>query len=363
MEPRGRSPRPIRVLVVDDSAFMRTAIARMVESDPDMEVVGTARDGLDALEKVASLRPDLLTMDIEMPRMNGLETLQRLMAEHPLPVIVVSSLTQAGAEATLQAFELGAFECIPKELSYASLDIVKVRDELIEKIKAGFQAKIVPRPKHPAQSPLATVPIRPAAPLGPPPAVVAIGASTGGPKALQEVLTGLPSDFPVGIVIVQHMPPGFTGPFAKRLDTLSKISVREARGEEAIEPGTALVAPAGSQMLVQRRTYGTLAVQLSQTPKHPLHTPSVDVMMLSVAEVCGSRSMGVILTGMGCDGAAGIKAIYQKGGITIGQDEATCVVWGMPRACHEAKTLRREVPLQRVAAEMISATAVAHQRV
>lgn len=346
---------PIRVLVADDSAFMRTAMTRMIESDPGLRVVGSATNGVEALDLIASLQPDVLTLDIEMPRMTGLEVLRKLMPENPLPVIMISSLTQDGAEATLEAFDLGAFECIPKQLSYASLDIVKIRDQLVAKIKAAATSfKARPRKTAlAAPAPQAAL-LRPAAPAVRP-CIVALGTSTGGPKALQQILPQLPADLPVGVVVVQHMPPGFTGPFAKRLDSLCKVRVHEANHEETIEAGTVLIAPAGSHLTVYRRTHTRYAVCLGKIPANTLHIPSVDVMMLSVAEVFGALAMGVILTGMGADGAQGMRLIYEKGGHTLGQDEATCAVYGMPRSCAELGILRRVVPLEHVPTEIVHA--------
>ncbi len=346
----------IRVLVADDSAFMRTALTRMIESDPQLKVVGTAQNGAEALEKAAALNPDVITLDIEMPRLNGLDALRRLMEENPRPVIMVSSLTLEGAEATLEAFDLGAFECIPKQLSYASLDIIKIRDHLVNKVKAA--AKYRPRrarrtgaaPGRPA--PAAVSPV-PGCAL---PDVVAIGTSTGGPGALREIITRLPADLPVGVLVVQHMPPGFTGPLAKRLDALSQVRVFEAVDEQPIAPGQVLIAPAGMQMTAFRRTASKYAVRIGAEPNDTLHVPSVDVMMLSVAEVFGERAMGVILTGMGNDGALGMKAIHQKGGVTLGQDEASCVVYGMPRVCAEMDLLRRVAPLDAMPGEIVAAT-------
>jgi two-component system chemotaxis response regulator CheB len=347
---------PITVLIADDSAFMRTALRRMIESDPDLKVVDTAQNGLDAIEKAARLNPDVITMDIEMPRLDGLGALKRLMGENPKPVIMISSLTQEGAEATMEAFDLGAFDCIPKQLSYASLDILEIRDQLVARIKAAAVSPVARRKRIQNSSPLPPPPVlKRQAPATFFPQLIAIGTSTGGPKALQDILPRLPADLPVGIVIVQHMPPGFTGPFARRLDSLSAIKVTEATNEENVEPGRALLAPATWHMTLFRRTAAQLAVRLSKTPENTLHRPSVDVMMLSAAEVCGAHTMGVILTGMGSDGAQGMKAIAEKGGYTIGQDESSCAVYGMPRSCAEMGILNRVLPLGQIPGEIVSA--------
>lgn len=354
------SQKPIRVLVVDDSAFMRTALSRMIQSDPDLDVVGNASDGQQALELVHQLDPDVVTLDIEMPRMNGLETLRRMMSECPRPAIIVSSLTQEGAEMTFEALALGAFDYIPKQLSYVSLDIVKIRDELTAKIHAAAASRIKFR------KPATTTTAKPIAvtqqvanpgpkPYIATPSVVCIGTSTGGPKALQQILPQLPADLPVGVLLVQHMPQGFTGPFAARLDSLCRVAVKEAEQDDWIEPGLVLVAPAGWQMTPYRRTHSRFAVRLAKLPNNTPHIPSVDVMMLAAAEVYQALAMGVILTGMGNDGAAGMKAIHRAGGYTVGQDEATCAVYGMPRACALEGTLHKVVPLAQVPGEIASA--------
>ena len=349
------SPGQIRVLVADDSAFMRTALTRMIESDPALHVTATAQSGNEALQKITSCQPDVITLDVEMPGLNGLETLKRIMADSPRPVIMVSSLTQEGAETTLEALDLGAFDYVPKQLSYVSLDIVKIRDDLVSKIKAAAEMS--------RRRPIARVlsrsePERPSARtmLMPPPAVIALGTSTGGPKALQQILPMLPADLSVGVLIVQHMPPGFTGPFARRLDNLCKVSVREAVAGETVEPGVVYIAPAGLHMTVARKTASKAVIHLSPMPENSLHRPSVDVMMLSVAEVFRSLCMGIIMTGMGADGLEGMRAIATAGGFTLGQDEPSCTVYGMPRSCAEAGVLQRVVSLEQIPAQIMQAT-------
>ncbi len=320
-----------------------------------MRVAATARNGTEALEKMAAFDPDVVTLDVEMPGLNGLETLKRIMADSPRPVIMVSSLTQEGAETTLEALELGAFDYVPKQQSYVSLDIIKIRDDLVDKIKAAAELRrkramprIAPKPQieHPV----------PRSPLVAPPAVIALGTSTGGPKALQQILPMLPADLSVGVLIVQHMPPGFTGPFARRLDNLCKVTVREAQTEEIIEPGVVYIAPAGQHMTVARKTTSKVAIRLSHLPDNTLHRPSVDVMMLSVAEVFRSLCMGIIMTGMGADGLQGMKAIAGAGGFTLGQDEPSCTVYGMPRSCAEGGVLQRVVPLDHIPEQIVLAT-------
>jgi two-component system chemotaxis response regulator CheB len=351
------SSRLIRVLVADDSAFMRTAITRMIESDSGLRVSASAQTGTEALQKVIALQPDVVTLDVEMPGMNGLETLRRIMQQSPRPVIMVSSLTQEGADTTLEALSIGAFDYVPKQQSFVSLDVVKIKDELVAKIKAAAEyARRRPAKKTPAPA-VSPRPSHPGAGLRIPPAVIALGTSTGGPKALQEILPMLPPDLPVGVLIVQHMPPGFTGPFARRLDNLCQISVREATQDAPIHPGVVYIAPAGQHMTVARKTASKCAIHLSHSPEGTLHTPSVDVMMFSVAEVYQSLAMGIIMTGMGADGVRGMQAIASHGGFTLGQNEASCTVYGMPRSCAEIPgLLKRVVPLHQIPAEILQAT-------
>jgi two-component system chemotaxis response regulator CheB len=332
---------------------MRTALTRMIESDPMLRVIGTAQTGVEALERVTTLQPDVVTLDVEMPRMNGLETLKRIMQESPRPVILVSSLTQEGAHTTLEALDYGAFDYLPKQLSYASLDIIKIREDLIAKIHAAAEFRRSRLSRHRRSSIVPTSPPTSNS-YQPAPTIVAIGTSTGGPKALQQILPMLPQDLPVPIVIVQHMPVGFTGPFSHRLDNLCKIEVREATHDETIQPGVAYIAPAGQHLTVVRRG-AKVVTQVSAQPSNTLHIPSVDVMMLSIAESFRALAMGIIMTGMGNDGAVGMQAIYREGGLTLGQDESSCTVWGMPRACAEMGILKRVAPLLSIPQQVLKA--------
>lgn len=350
---------PVRVLVADDSAFMRTALRRMLESDPDIRVIAMARDGRNAVELCEQHDPDVVTLDLEMPVLNGLQALQRIMQTHPRPVIMVSSLTTEGAETTLEAFSLGAFDCIPKPMSHASLDIIQVRDDLVAKVKAAFVSrdryKIAPPLTAPKKAPVAA---RPSSQLLQPSStmpIVCLGCSTGGPAALQQILPALPGNLPAAIVIVQHMPVGFTGPFARRLNSLSDLRVEEAQADQWLEPGCALIAPAGFHMTFSRSAHSRYSICLSNTRNGMLHMPSVDVMMKSAAETFEDPPIGVILTGMGADGAEGMKALHARRALTIGQDERTCVVYGMPRACAEMGILERSVPLDQIAGEIVKA--------
>jgi two-component system, chemotaxis family, protein-glutamate methylesterase/glutaminase len=350
----GENSRPSRVLVVDDSAFMRTALTRMIESDPSLKVIATAGDGAEALEKIKAMQPDLVTLDVEMPRLNGLETLKRIMSEFPRPVIMISSVTQEGAEITFEALGHGAFDYIPKQMSKVSLDIINIRDDLVAKLKAAAvagQRKSVRRAS--SFSVTTASPQRSSALV---PSIVSIGTSTGGPRALQEILPLLPPDLKAGVLVVQHMPVGFIGPFARRLNNLCKIAVQEAQNGSVIADGVVYIAPAGLHMTVDRKAGPLPRIRLSPHPLGTLHTPSVDVTMVSVAEAYGALAMGIILTGMGSDGAQGMKSIHSAGGITVGQDEATSIVYGMPRACAELGILQRVVPLQRVPEQILMAT-------
>ena len=338
----------IRVLVVDDSAVMRTALTHLIESDSAMKVVSTAQDGAEALEKIAAFQPDVVTLDVQMPRLNGLEALKHIMAHHPRPVLMISVATQEEAESTFEALSLGAFDYVPKQTT-SSWSITAVRNELITKIRAAYLSQR--HRQQQAAAPSITVLRSSAAPV---PGIVAIGTSTGGPRALQEVLPLLPADLPVGILVVQHMPSGFTGPFAERLNRLCQVEVIEAVNGQAILPATVYLAPAGLHMTVEHGLANSPRICLSEKPLGTLHTPSVDVTMISVAREFGSSAMGIILTGMGSDGAQGMQAIFQAGGITVGQDEATSVIYGMPRACAELGVLQHIVPLQQVPEQILT---------
>jgi two-component system chemotaxis response regulator CheB len=340
---------PIRVLVVDDSAFMRTALRRMIESDPALQVIATAADGVEGCQKAEELRPDVITMDIEMPRMTGLEALSRIMESVPCPVIMVSSLTHAHAEATIEALSRGAYDFLSKDLSYASLDIVRIKTDLVAKCKAAAGARrrhsspvrIAPPPRLPLQTSHGFVA----------PRIVCIGTSTGGPKALQRILPMLPSKLPAPVAIVQHMPPGFTAPFARRLDSLCSIHVKECEPNEELLPSVIYIAPAGQHLRVVRRGSGIYA-SLSLSPADLPHIPSVDVLMLSAAEQFGRQAMGVIMTGMGNDGEQGMTAIHRAHGYTVGEDEESCSVYGMPKACADSGVLASVLPLDAIPSEI-----------
>lgn len=347
----------IRVLVVDDSAFMRTTLSRMIACEGGLEVIGTAGSGPEALRKIPALDPDVVTLDVNMPGLDGVETLRRIMRCFPRPVIMVSSVTEKDAETTFSALRAGAFDYVPKQLSESSLEIEHIRSDLIAKIRAAaFARRSRPRGQSDKKPPRAARPeVIPH--VFPTSSIVALGASTGGPKALEKILPLLPRDLTVPILIVQHMPLGFTASFARRLSQLCSICVQEARDRELVRPAVAYVAPAGLHMRVRRRASDEKVVlSLRSDPLDALHIPSVDVLMKSVAEVYHDRALGVIMTGMGSDGAEGMSDIYRAGGLTIGQDEATCAVYGMPRACAELGILSRMVSLDDIPAQILQAT-------
>lgn len=331
----------IKVLVVDDSAFMRKALSTMLDGDPEIQVVGTARDGSEGLDKARLLQPDVITMDIEMPRMDGLTALRHIMMEMPRPVIMVSSLTTEGAEATLKAMELGAVDFIPKQLSRVSLDIVKIENDLRSKVKIVARRKIraprTPRRIETVVAPTVEKPTLEAISKKGPQSrdVVAIGVSTGGPPAIQKVLSKLPANFPACILIAQHMPQAFTGPFAKRLDAVCQIKVKEAEAGDRVQAGTAFVAPGGQHLSIDQKV-SRIDLLISPEPKEALYKPSANVLIASVAQGVGKRGVGVILTGMGSDGLEGIKQLKQKNGYILAQDDASCVVYGMPKAIVDA---------------------------
>jgi two-component system chemotaxis response regulator CheB len=338
----------ITVVVVDDSAFMRKAIATMLEKDPEIKVVASARDGQEGLDLIRKHNPDVVTLDIEMPRMDGLTALTHIMREMPRPVLMVSSLTTEGAESTLKAMELGAVDFIPKQLSKVTLDIIKIEENLQAKVKLIAKRKLrqisfAPRPAGAAAHSAAGTPAAPERPaFVTKPAggslirdVVAIGVSTGGPPAVQKILSALPEDFPAGIIIAQHMPAAFTGPFAKRLDGVCKISVKEAESGDRLQPGHAYIAPGGRHLRLDNKI-SRLELTITDEPKEALYKPSANVLAASAGQSAGRRCLGVILTGMGNDGMEGIKTLKEKGGRALAQSDATCVVYGMPKAIVDA---------------------------
>jgi two-component system chemotaxis response regulator CheB len=331
----------VRVLVVDDSALMRKLIPQMLEADSSIEVVGTAMDGNFCLKKIEELRPDVITLDLQMPGMNGIDTLKEIMRRNPLPVIVVSSHSTEGASVTFKALGLGAFDFVTKPQD-ASAHMADAAKELIAKIKAAAECKFVrpglSRPAAPAEKASAGKTAPPASKL------VAIGISTGGPQALEYLLSQLPPDFPGAIVIVQHMPEGFTEMFAHRLDELCSLRVKEAQSGDVLQAGRVLICPGSRHIRVKRLTMGDIVV-LNDEARVNGHRPSVDVLFQSAAAEFGAQAVAVIMTGMGDDGAEGLGAVKKAGGVTIAQSEESCVVYGMPKAAIERGYATRVVAL------------------
>lgn len=304
---------------------MRQLLTQILSSDPELEVIGTAGDPFAAREKIKALSPDVLTLDIEMPRMDGLTFLEKLMRGHPMPVVMISSLTERGAETTLKALSLGAIDYIAKPKIDVSNGTIEQASDIIGKVKAAAKARV--HGPNPQQTTAATLPS--GYDFSATHKVVAIGASTGGTEALKDLLSPLPADFP-GMVMVQHMPEAFTRPFAERLNSLCRIRVQEARDGDRILPGHALLAPGGHQMEVVRRGM-EYAVRVYRGERVNRHLPSVDVLFSSCARQLGKNAVGVLLTGMGADGAKGLLEMKEAHAFTIAQNEATCVVFGMPR--------------------------------
>ena len=353
---------PIRLLIVDDSPFMRRAISSLMDGEDDIKVVGTAKDGQDAIRQINDLKPDIATMDIEMPVMDGLTALKIIMEKCPIPVIMLSSLTEEGAKETLDALDLGAADYIPKNLSNVSLNILKVKDDLISKIRAITAKKYSFKPL--IKEPAARSYVKPSNlkengfiySKNNKIDIVAIGSSTGGPKALQDVIPKLPQNFPVPIILVQHMPKAFTGSFAQRLSSISHIKVVEAAGGEVIKPGTAYLSPGDKHLSIIKERGNVFVTSLSNEPEDLINRPSVSVMMESVAREYPGKALGVILTGMGSDGLLGMKKIKENGGKTIAQDEATCVVYGMPKAVVDAGLADMILPIYKIGDEIIKET-------
>lgn len=397
----------IRVLIADDSAFMRKVLSDLFVKQADFEVVGTAMNGKDAITKVKKLKPDLLTMDVNMPVMDGLNALAVIMEESPIPVIMISSLTHEGTEATIRALSLGAIDFISKTGGSISR-IDTIEDEILTKCRNAAKANVhkivssvakIPTPIAPARPVIKYVelPIRhgykppekktivtsskpgkaalftkpgnpllrqkqhklvpksvtPAASVNPGKKLVAIGTSTGGPQALQNVITRLPADLPCGVVVVQHMPPGFTKALADRLNNISKVIVKEAEDDDVIKAGHVYIAPGSYHMRIKDE--GALRrIKLGQDPPVGNHRPAVNVMYDSVASL-GSKLVAVIMTGMGCDGLEGMKKIKAAGGFSIAQDEATCVVYGMPKAVVDAGLADEICPIQDIARAIVTA--------
>ncbi len=344
----------IRVLVVDDSAYVRKVVKQMLLRSPLIEVVGTARDGEEALELIDELNPDVVTLDLIMPRMGGVEFLRQQMARRPIPVVVVSIASESG-ETALAALDAGAIDFVQKPTALATEKVYEISSELIEKVK--LVAQVGPR-SHVVHKRLLDAPQHPSVPGEKPVSVaqqpslvdvVVIGISTGGPQALKYLIPQLPADFPVPIVIVLHMPIGYTELYAKKLDEAAPLHVTQARAGDTVQAGRALVAPSGRHLSFVRQADGAVVVHLDARPFDTRHKPSVDVMFQSAAEVFGERVLGVVMSGMGSDGKQGAAWIKSQGGTIFTEAEETCVVYGMPRAVLEAGLSDKSVALDKLA--------------
>lgn len=361
---------PIGVLIVDDSPFMRLTLQKILNQDPGIKVMDTARDGREGILKLRALRPQVVTMDVEMPIMNGLQALEEIMRWQPTPVIILSAVTTEGAQATLKALDLGAFDVVAKPSGSLGADLQALAHDLVEKVKAaaGVNPARLGRKDVASDAAVQASPPRVilsngagnasarhaqalTSPgktgLAPKHAVeiVAIGTSTGGPSALQVVLPALPGNFPVPVLVAQHMPPGFTGPLAQRLNGLCPLNVREGIHGEILKAGTVYVAPAGKQMQIQRKSEQLTLHIGDEAPIPTLYHPSVDVMFLSLAKAVGKGTLGVVMTGMGSDGTKGMKELKALEGFAIAESEETCVVYGMPKSLADAGLADRVVPL------------------
>lgn len=348
----------IRVIIIDDSALMRATIKQMLAASPRIDVIDTAGSGPVALTKIKDLRPDVVTLDVEMPGMDGIELLRRVMAETPVPVVMLSAHTQHGAARTFEALEAGAVDYVPKPTGTAGGGLRDVAQILVQKILDATSAnlrhmqRLSTRPTTPRPAVVRTS----APPLltrrqrddG---TVIAIGISCGGPATLVRIFPDIPADSPP-ILVTQHMPPGFTRSFAERLDRLSNLSVKEAANNDFVEPGHAYVAP-GDHHMSLAGSPGNLKIRIDQSPPACGHRPSVDVLFRSVAKSCGARAVGVIMTGMGNDGAEALGTIKAAGGRTVAQDQATCIVFGMPKAAIDLGHAERIVPLERIVPTMV----------
>ncbi|MDR2626116.1 MAG: chemotaxis response regulator protein-glutamate methylesterase [Zoogloeaceae bacterium] len=350
----------IRVLVIDDSSFMRRQLSRIIGAAPDLEVVGTAGDARAAHDMLLALKPDVLTLDVQMPGMNGLEFLERLMQKRPMPVVMVSAFTQEGTETALKALELGAVDVIAKPRAENLQRLNEYGRELAEKIRAAKSARLRVYARARSAAAVQSVSASASAPVEPPPypvgttggKVIFIGASTGGTEAIKKVLLGMPANCPP-ILIVQHMPETFSAVFAANLDRVCLPRVREAQGGELVAEGTVYVSKGNHHMQVQREG-DHLSIELVQTPPMNGHRPSVDVLFSSAAAVMGRLAVGVILTGMGKDGAQGLLSMRHAGAHTFGQDEASCVVYGMPREAFQIGAVEEVADIGQIAGRVLA---------
>jgi two-component system chemotaxis response regulator CheB len=343
-----------RVVVVDDSALVRSMLSEIINRQSDMVCVGAAADPLVARDMIRALNPDVITLDVEMPRMDGLEFLSRLMRLRPMPVVMVSTLTEQGAEVTLRALELGAVDFVAKPRIGVSSGLNELAGDIVDKIRVAACARVGRHSGAPPTAPVATAATAAAAPLPriSTEKVICIGASTGGTEAIREVLVPLPADAPA-IVITQHMPPGFTTSFAARLNTLCRISVAEAQHGERILPGHAYIAPGGRHLRIERNGSNYVAI-IEDTEPVNRHRPSVEVLFRSAARVIGPNALGVMLSGMGADGAQAMREMKDAGSYNLVQDEASCVVFGMPRMAIQAGAAHEVLPLNQIAPTLLA---------
>ncbi|MEO6697053.1 MAG: chemotaxis response regulator protein-glutamate methylesterase [Gammaproteobacteria bacterium] len=345
---------PVRVLVVDDSGFFRRRVTEILNADPEIEVIGSASNGQEGVDKVVQLKPDVVTMDIEMPVLDGISAVRKIMSMRPTPVLMFSSLTHEGAQATLEALEAGAVDFLPKRFEDISQDRNEAKQLLCQRVRAlARRVQSSPAALRPAPSkPVNGTAVVPAARTGKANyKLVAIGTSTGGPVALQQVLTKLPADYPLPLLLVQHMPASFTPTFAQRLNQLCAITVKEAVDGEALKPGTALLAPGGRQMIVEQRG-GAAVVRIQDSEPGQNYKPSVDTTFSSLARVMPGQALGIILTGMGADGREGSRLLKQGGATIWAQDEQSCVIYGMPMAVVEAGLADQVLPLAEIGASL-----------
>ncbi|MDD5176220.1 MAG: chemotaxis response regulator protein-glutamate methylesterase [Sterolibacterium sp.] len=352
----------IRVMIVDDSAVVRQVIRENLEREPDIQVIGAAADPLFALDRMRTNWPDVITLDVEMPRMDGITFLRKIMAEHPTPVVICSSLAEKGAETTMEALAAGAVAIITKPKMGVKQFLQDASNDLVTAVRSAARSNVrnihpsctlaAPSPKLTADAMLAARAAASTAMSKTTESIIAIGTSTGGTQALEAVLTMLPGVCP-GIVVVQHMPEKFTALFAERLNSLCQLEVREAQNNDRVIPGRALIAPGGRHMLL-RRSGAQYIVEVADGPLVNRHKPSVDVLFRSVAQVAGKNALGIIMTGMGDDGARGLLEMHQAGAQTVAEDESTCVVFGMPKEAIKLGGVDKIVPLDLIAREIIA---------
>ena len=343
----------IKVFMVDDSAVIRLALRKLLSSEPDIDVIGYARNGKEALEQLKTVKPDVITLDVEMPVMNGIETLKEIMKmPKPIPVIMVSSVTKAGAEVTLESLNLGAMDFVTKPSSSSSVEISKIKHDLVEKIKAAvkFEPKKIHKITKPVEREQKEISL-PRLEIKTDKATkyqaVLIGISTGGPPALQEILPMFPKEFPIPIVVAQHMPPGFTKPMAERFNKICALEVSEAKEGDVLKPGKIFIGKSGCHIKFKKR--GSMVyLHITEEPKDALYHPQVDIMFETAADVFGGDVIAVIMTGMGSDGTEGLKILKQKNAFVIGQNKETSAIYGMPKVAYEAGVVDVVVPLKKI---------------